>query len=156
MNSYPNSDPKQSTITKLGCVHSVHTQNLGRAHTARSVLRWCALLRAQQIGRARMRTPLRAAWPAAPTPVTTQSPGRDTKWPNILGQVTTSIPGHDLKKSDLGCDLQKGSRLRFPCQTPNQVATSFSGRDLLNDQARSRRQSPHRNLLPAQPNQTRS
>ena len=33
----PNSDPKQCTVKKLGWVHSAHTQNPGRAHTARAV-----------------------------------------------------------------------------------------------------------------------
>ena len=51
MNSYLNSDYKQCTESKLGWVHSAHTQNPGRAHTARAVPRSWALLRAQQAGR---------------------------------------------------------------------------------------------------------
>ena len=48
----PNSDPEQCTVTKLGLVHSVHTQNPGRAHTARVVPMSWVLLRAQQACRA--------------------------------------------------------------------------------------------------------
>ena len=54
MNSDPNSDCKQCTESKLGWVHSAHTQNPGCAHTAHAVPRSWALLRAQQAGRARM------------------------------------------------------------------------------------------------------
>ena len=42
----PNSDPKQCTESKMGWVHSAHTQNPGRAHTARTMPRSWALLRA--------------------------------------------------------------------------------------------------------------
>ena len=48
----PNNDPEQCIVTKLGWVHSVHTQNPGRAHTARAVPMSWALLRAQQACRA--------------------------------------------------------------------------------------------------------
>ena len=70
----PNSDPKQCTVTKLGCVHSAHTQKPGRESTlraqcpgrgrccarnaqvvgaaARAMPRSWALLRAQPTGRA--------------------------------------------------------------------------------------------------------
>ena len=53
-----------------------------------------------------------------------------------------------------GRDLKTGSLLRFPCQIQSQVATSFQGRDLLDDQARSRHQ-PHvaTSLPPSQTNQ---
>ena len=49
---------------------------------------------------------------------------------------------------------QNGVATSFPCQTQGQVATSFQGRDLLDDQARSRRQ-PHvtTSLPPSQTNQ---
>ena len=88
--------------------------------------------------------------------VATESPGRDTKWPNSLGQVVTSNPGCDLKQADPGRDLKVGSRLRFPYQASSQVATSFPGRDLLDDQARLRRQPHFVTSLPAQQRQTRS
>ena len=55
----PNSDPKQCTVTKLGWVHSAHTQNPGRAHTARVVPMSWALLRAQQACRARVASAVR-------------------------------------------------------------------------------------------------
>ena len=52
MNSYPNSDCKQCTESKLGWVHSAHTLSPGRKHTARTVPRSWALLRAQRPCRA--------------------------------------------------------------------------------------------------------
>ena len=77
MNSYPNIDCKQCTESKLGCVHSAHTQNPCRAHTVRAVPRSWALLRAQQAGRARSCAPV-----ATQSLVTTPNfnrPGRDLK-----------------------------------------------------------------------------
>ena len=62
MNSYPNSDCKQCTKSKLGWVHSAHTQNPSRAHTARVVPMSWALLRAQQACRARSQRRSRACW----------------------------------------------------------------------------------------------
>ena len=55
-----NSDPKQCTVTKLGWVHSAHTQNPSRAHTALAVPMSWALLRAQQACRARSQRRSRA------------------------------------------------------------------------------------------------
>ena len=45
-----NSDCKQCTESKLGWVHSAHTQNPGRVHTALAVPRSWTLLRAQPTG----------------------------------------------------------------------------------------------------------
>ena len=61
----PNSDPKQCTVTKLGWVHSAHTQNPGRTHTARAMPMSWALLCAQQACRAhvaRSQRRSRACW----------------------------------------------------------------------------------------------
>ena len=119
MNSDPNSDCEQCTESKLGCVHSAHTQNPCRERTLCVVPRSWALLRAHQADRARMRAwssagvrRSRACWACA---------GRNTP--------RQPVPGHDLKT---------GSRLRFPYQPqarsrlPFRVATSWTtkpGRD---------------------------
>ena len=60
MNSDLNSDCKQCTESKLGWVHSTHTQNPGGAYTARAVPRSWVLLLARQAGCARMRAWSRA------------------------------------------------------------------------------------------------
>ena len=86
MNSDPNSDCKQRTESKLGWVHSVHTQNPGRAHTARAVPRSWALLPARQAGRARMR-----AWSGAQLRLPPSRPETQVVTPNF------NRPGRDLK-----------------------------------------------------------
>ena len=196
----PNSDPKQCTVTKLGWVHNAHTQNPGRAHTARPVPMSWALLHAQQAGRAHVaRTastgralsvrrsrakrpgrgcklrPLSLVHPQARSRHRSQvatswtiKPGRDvnpmsrppfcsTKTVQVAtskigsrhqlpwesqNHVATSKRCRDTAQATPGRDLTSMSRLPFLCQAPGQVATSFPGRDLLNDQARSRHQ-PH-------------
>ena len=94
----PNSDPKQCIITKLGCVHSAHTQKPGRAHAALAMPRSWALQRTQpsdrepvawtaSAGRAlRVRRP-RACWVCT---------GRDMPRQPAPGQVATSFLGRDL------------------------------------------------------------
>ena len=153
MNSDPNSDLKQCTVTKLGCVHSALIQKLGHADTAHTVPKsWAHAAHTTGRSCAHVNLVARAAVHSCAChayPVATQSPGRDTKWPNNLGQVATSNPSCDLKQADPGRDLKVGSRLRFPCQAPCQVTTSFPGRDLLDDQARSRRQPHVATSLPA-------
>ena len=100
----PNSDPKQCIVGKLGCVHSTHTQKPCRAHTARAVRRLWALLRAQPTGRT-----------------------------------------HDMRTASAGSSAQRAQVARiapsswahvatsFPRPSLGQVATSFPGRDLLDD-----------------------
>ena len=98
MNSVHKHCPKQCTVTKLGCVHSAHTQKQGRVHTARAAPRSWALLRAQPTSRAQAsagsahRVPmLRACWactgrntPKKPAPCRDlKNPGRDTKLTHI-------------------------------------------------------------------------
>ena len=89
MNSDPNSDRKQCIESKLGCVHSAHTQKPGRAHTARAVPRSWALLLAWQAGRARMH-----AWSRPQLCLLLLPPSR------LKAQVVTpnfNRPGRDLK-----------------------------------------------------------
>ena len=108
----PNSDPKQCTAIKLGWVHSAHTQNPGRAHTARAVPTSWALLRAQQACHAHVARMLgvhlsRHAQATCP-------------------QVSTSLRCRDIKAAKIM------SRHQIDVATPLrtlQVATSKRGRD---------------------------
>ena len=86
MNSDPNSDSKQCTESKLGWVHSAHTQNPGRAHTATAVPRSWALLRAWPVSRACMR-----AWSRAQLRLPPSRPKAQVVTPNF------NRPGRDLK-----------------------------------------------------------
>ena len=128
MNSYPNSDCKQCTESKLGWVHCAHAQNPGRAHIARAVPRSWALLRAQQAncahvaraaraGRARSQHRSRACW-ACTCPDMPRQPalrsGRDI------------VPGRDLLEASPMSRHQIG--VATPLRTI-QVATSRRGRD---------------------------
>ena len=79
----PNSDPKQCTVTKLGWVHSAHTQNPGRTHTARAVPRSWALLRLQLIDHAHVTRTASAGRPLAGRALVATRPGS-------LPQVATS------------------------------------------------------------------
>ena len=154
-------------------MHSAHTQNSGRAHTARVVPRSWALLRAQQSGHAHIVSAARAGralnvcrscacWACTGSDTPRQfAPGRDLKprlrHPISTGQVATSNrcrdqpllfphkrPCRDTKppqgsqnpvatsnrcrdtiQANPGHDLKTGSRHRFSCLAPNQVATSF-------------------------------
>ena len=108
----PNSDPKQCTVTKLGCVHSAHTQKPGRAHTARVVPRSWALLRARQASRTRMH-----AWSRAQLRLVRLPPSRPK------AQVMT--PNHHKAAKTM-------SRHQIGVATPLkpiQVATSKRGCD---------------------------
>ena len=128
MNSDPNSDYKQCIESKPGWVHSAHTQNPGRKHTARAVPRSWALLRAQQVGRARMRAwsragmrRSRACWACAGR----AHAGRALVATRLssLSQVATSKRGRDFVSPT---KPQARSRLPF------RVATSWTtkpGRD---------------------------
>ena len=89
MNNDPNSDCKQCTESKLGWVHSAHTQNPSRAHTAWAVPRSWALLRARQAGRARMRAWSRAQLRLLRLPLS--RPKAQVMTPNF------NRPGRDLK-----------------------------------------------------------
>ena len=153
----PNSDPKTVHCHKTRlCAQCAHPGTKLRAHYAHSAQVVPAAARTTGWLCAHARLVGRAAAHSCACPVATQSPGRDTKWSNSLGQVATSNPGCDLKQDDPGRDLKTESRLRFPCQTPDLLATSFTGRGLLDDQAKSRRQSHVATSLPAQQRQTRS
>ena len=113
----PNSDPKQYIVTKLGWVHSAHTQNSGCAHTALAVPMSWALLRAQQACRARSQRRSCACW-ACTCPDTPKQPaprsGRDI------------VPGRDLLEASLMSRHQIG--VATPLRTI-QVATSEQSLD---------------------------
>ena len=75
---------------------------------------------------------------------------------NTLNMLKTTRVSFGVLQADPGRDLKAGSRLCLPYQALGQVATSFPGRDLLDDQARSRRQPHVATSLPTQQRQTRS
>ena len=118
----PNSDPKQYTVTKLGWVHSVHTQNLGRAHTVRAVPMSWALLHAQQAGRAHVARAASAGHAHAGRALVATRPG---SLPQARSrhhfQVATSWT------TKLGRDINPMSRPPFCPTKTAQVATSKMG-----------------------------
>ena len=80
MNSDPNSDCKQCTKSKLGLVHSVHTQQpRSHAHCVRSAKVVGAVALTTSRSYAHARVVARAATPAVPALVVTQILGRDTQ-----------------------------------------------------------------------------
>ena len=83
----PNSDPKQCTVTKLGWMHSAHTQNPGRTHTARAVPMSWALLCAQQACRAHVERAASAGRAHAGRALVATRPGCDAPKPG--GPLTT-------------------------------------------------------------------
>ena len=128
----PNSDPKQCTVTKLGWVHSTHTQNPGRAHTARAVPMSWALLRAQQACHAhvaRMLSVHLSQYNPGSLP-----PGRNltsmSRHQGSQNHVATSNRCRDTTQNTLGRDLKTGSRHQTSYRQSTQVATSISCRDL--------------------------
>ena len=144
----PNSDPKQCPVTKLGRVHSAHTQNPGRAHTAPAVLR----LSAQPTGCAHVTRTVSASRALAGRALVATRPGS-------LLQVATSKRGRNFVSL---AKPQARSRLPFRVATswktkPGRDANPMSrppfrpsklirsrppkwGRDFNSQQARSRRQ----------------
>ena len=138
----PNSDPKQYTVTKLGWVHSAHTQNPGRAHTARAVPMSWALLRAQPAQVAPMLGVhlSRHAQAACPRPGRDIVPGRDLLEASLMsrhhsGQSRPRPPGGVA--APLLCphrcpcsDLAMMSRHQACSATATHVATSNSCRDV--------------------------
>ena len=146
----PNSDPKQCTFKKLGWVHSGHTQNPGRAHTAHAVPMSWALLRAQQAGRAHVACTASAGRAhvactasagrahAGRALVATRPgnlpPGRDltsmSRHQGSQNHVATSNRCRDTTQNTPGRDLKTGSRHQTSCCQSTQVATSISCRDL--------------------------
>ena len=126
----PNSDPKQYTVTKLGWVHSAHTQNPGRAHTVRVVPMSWALLRAQQACHAQpvqvarmLGVHLSRHVQAACPQVATSLRCRDIKAAKIMSrhQISVATPPRPLH-------VATSNRCRdsvSPAQSPSQVATSF-------------------------------
>ena len=126
-------------------MYSAHTQSPGRAHTARVVPRFWALLRAQLTGRAHSQRMLRACWRAL---VATR--------PGNLPQVATSLRCCDIKATRIMSRHQIGVATPFLLSKPKPgrdtrtrsrpswrlpyVATSISCRDFVSQQARSRHQ----------------
>ena len=142
MNSYPNSDFKQCTESKLGWVHSAHTQNPGcgrccahsklvarmsRAQPAQ-VARSACVGRphsAQAVGTCRDLPSLSSPNPSRDIVSKSRPPGRVT-------HVATSIWCRDTTQATLGRDLQTGSRHHFSCPAPKQGRDFIHpGRDLL-------------------------
>ena len=113
----PNSDPEQYTVTKLGWVHNAHTQNPGRAHTARAVPMSWALLRAQQACRVRSQGRSLSCWACTYRDMPRQHAPR-------LGRDI--VPGRDLLEASPMSRHQIG--VATPLRTI-QVATSRRGRD---------------------------
>ena len=129
-----NSDPKQCTVTKLGLVHSAHTQNPGHAHTAGAVPMSWALLRAQQAcrahvaraasaGRAHAGRALVATRPSSLPQARSRHRSR-SRPPGSQPCVATSNWCLNTTQDNPGRDLQAGSRHRFSAHTAAHVATS--------------------------------
>ena len=148
MNSYPNSDCKQCTESKLGWVHNAHTLSPGRKHTARAVPRSWALLRAQRPCRAHSQRRPRAqraqialiapkSWAHVATslPCPVNRPGRN------VTSMSRPPGGHPMSRHHIGVatpsllpSIKPGrdfiSRSR-PLGRPTYVATSTPCRDIL-------------------------
>ena len=130
-----NSDLKQCTITKLGWVHSAHTQNPGCARTARAMPMSWVLLRAQQACRAHVARAASAGRAHAGCAlIATRSgslpPGRDltslSRHQGSQNHVATPNRCRDIEVD------RNMSRHQIDVATPPrtfQVATSKRGRD---------------------------
>ena len=124
-------------------MHSAHTQNPGRAHTARAVPRSWELLSAQPTGRAHVARTASASRALAGRELVATRPGS-------MPQVATSRPGRDTKLTQplprQGRDVKSRSR---PSWILPYVATSISCRDLVSTHSgifKSRHKNPGRDL----------
>ena len=127
MNSYPNSDCKQCTESKLGWVHSAHTQNPGRERSAHVV--GAATLTASLSLTCRARSQRRScAQRAQVARIALRSWAHvATSFPcPVPGQVATSLPDHDL------LDDQARSRSQPHVATSLMPNQNNLGRDLKN------------------------
>ena len=173
MYSGSNNDCKQCTESKLGWVHSAHTQNPGRMHTARAVPRSWALLRSQPTGRAHVARTARACRDLVGRGLVATCPGS-------LPQVATSLRCRDIKAARIMSRHQIGvatplSQLQVATSWRlTYVATSISCRDLVSATVRLpgrdteihvatshtvahvATSNPCRDTISAQPKQTRS
>ena len=131
MNSYPNSDCKQCTESKLCWVYSSHTQNPGCAHTARSAHVVGAAARTARWSRSQ---PAQVALAARASRARSQSKSRTGRahsaqvvgacsnlpaLPSQTAQVATSFPCRDLLEA-------------IPCRDITLVSrhhSAHSGRD---------------------------
>ena len=129
MNSYPNSDCKQCTESKLGWVHCAHTQNPGRTHTECAVPMSWALLRAQQACRAHVARVASSGRAHAGRALVVTSMSRHQGSQN---HVTTSNRCRDTTQTTPCCDIKSVSQHRFSCPVPKPGRyVLFPGRDLL-------------------------
>ena len=133
MNSYPNSDCKQYTESKLGWVHNAHTQNPGRAHTARAVPRSWALMRARQAGRAHVaRTASTGRAHAGRALIATRPgslpPGRDLTSMSQHPRQPESC--RDIKSVSRHHSEHSRSRPQNGVATPNLLSPIHPGRDV--------------------------
>ena len=108
MNSYPNSDCKQCTESKLGRVHSAHTQNPCRARSQRGS-------RAQRVQVARIAPRSRGQ---VATSFPCQPPSRSRHRFQVATSWTTN-PCRDIKL------VSRHYSCHFRSQPPNGVATPF-------------------------------
>ena len=160
MNSYPTSDCKQCTESKLGWVHSAHTQSPGRAHTACAVPRSWALLRAQRPCRAHSKRMPRAQreqaarsacagrahsshvvgpccdLPALPSPtvqVGTSLRCRDIKAARIMSRhhIGVATPSLLPASSQVATLCRDINFMSRPPRRPTFVSTSLPCRDIL-------------------------
>ena len=138
----PNSDPKQYTFTKLGCVHNAHTQKPGRAHTTRAVPRSWALLRAQPTSRAHVTRIVSAGRALGGRALVVTHPGSLSQVAARMSQpqndVATRIfptaggPCRDIKITSRRPQGQTGSRLENGVATPFLLPSPKPGRNTKN------------------------
>ena len=128
----PNSDPKQCTITKLGWVHSAHTQNPGRAQCPCRG-RCCAHNKlVARMSRTQLAQVSRSTCTGrAHSAQVVGAAARTTSW-------SRACRAHSQRRSR----AQRAQVARivprswahvatsFPCPAPGQVATSLPGRDV--------------------------
>ena len=128
----PNSDLKQCTASKLGRVHSAHTQNsvASAQHVVvRATARITSLSRAQSLSRARAGrdTPRQSASVAIKTPNATKQPKlcHDTKFciatPLWLNHVATHLPLNHVATQKMCRDTNFWSQ---PPKRPTHFPTS--------------------------------
>ena len=150
----PSSDPKQCTVTKLGWVHSAHTQNPGRARSAHVVGTAARTASLSRACRARSQRRSRMSRALVPTRPGSLPPGRDltsmSRHQGSQNHVATSNRCRDIEVAknmsrhqiDVATPTRTlrvatsnfMSRHRLSCPASSQVATPEPGRDLLDNQ----------------------
>ena len=141
----PNSDLKQCTVTKLGWVHSAHTQNQGRAHN-KLVARMSRAHPAQVAGSAcagRVHSAQVVGECHDLLPLPSPRPGRDitsrSRPPGRPSQVATSIPCRDLpsaqpkqprSRPQNGVATPVSTGQVEPCRDINSVSQHHTGQSM--------------------------